>query len=329
MTSTKAIVKILAVMLSFVLASVTSAQQKAQWVPGQFGLNAGVIPDPGFTYENFALNYSASQLNDSSGSKLPNISGTYSFWVDENILMFVPKHKVLGRYFAPYISLNVANGSLVADLANDSNLSANGGAPGFADTFVQPVNIGWHFSRADANVGYAFTAPTGRFVPGASDNVGSGYWGNDITSGITGYLTKNKGTSVNLFNAWEIHSQKKDTNLTPGQAFTVEWGLGQVLPLNKKMRNLAQFGLVGCDQFQVSANGGTIGAIPARALPYYSSHGIGAQANYIQTVHGLSLLQVLQRVQRESLRRWPFFCFRRRLDAEDTQSSAGQAVKMV
>ena len=43
------------------------AQQKGQWVPGQFGLNAGVIPDPGFTYANLALSYSAGQLNDSGG----------------------------------------------------------------------------------------------------------------------------------------------------------------------------------------------------------------------------------------------------------------------
>jgi len=33
------------------------AQQKGQWVPGQLGLNAGVIPDPGITYANLALNY--------------------------------------------------------------------------------------------------------------------------------------------------------------------------------------------------------------------------------------------------------------------------------
>ena len=33
-------------------ASPLLGQQKGQWVPGQFGLNAGVIPDPGITYAN-------------------------------------------------------------------------------------------------------------------------------------------------------------------------------------------------------------------------------------------------------------------------------------
>ena len=46
------------------------AQQKGQWVPGQFGLNAGVIPDPGITYANLVVNYSATQLYDSGGSRI-------------------------------------------------------------------------------------------------------------------------------------------------------------------------------------------------------------------------------------------------------------------
>ena len=66
-------------------------QQKGQWVPGQFGLNAGVIPDPGITYANLALNYSASRLNDSSGNRVfQTVTGTYAFWVDENIFYYVP-----------------------------------------------------------------------------------------------------------------------------------------------------------------------------------------------------------------------------------------------
>jgi len=267
------------------------AQQKGQWVPGQYGLNAGVIPDPGFTYVNLALNYSSSRLNDSSGNALPNITGTYSFWVDENIFYYVPKHKFLGGYFAPYISVNVANGSLVADIQG-TNLGLNGGGSGLADTFVEPVNLGWHFKRADFNVGYAFVAPTGRFTPLANNNVGSGYWGNNLTTGTTYYITKNKGTSANLFTDWESHGQRKAastpagqfSNITPGQAFTIEWGLGQVLPLKKDFSRLLQVGVIGYDQWQVSNNQGL-----TKGFPYYSSHAIGFQTNFIMPAKGLAL----------------------------------------
>lgn len=33
------------------------AQQKGQYLPGQFGLNAGILPSPGFTYTNMEINY--------------------------------------------------------------------------------------------------------------------------------------------------------------------------------------------------------------------------------------------------------------------------------
>src|SRR5499427_5756815 len=83
------------------LASSLSAQQKGQWVPGQYGLNAGVVPDPGFTYMNMAMNYSAGQFNDAQGNRVPILTGTYSFWLDENILIYVPNKKILGGYYAP------------------------------------------------------------------------------------------------------------------------------------------------------------------------------------------------------------------------------------
>jgi hypothetical protein len=233
-------------------ASSALAQQKGQWIPGQYGLNAGVIPEPGITYANLALNYSASRLNDSSGNRLTqNVTGTYSFWVDENIFYFVPKQKFLGGYFMPCVALNYASGELVANITG-TNLSTGGGGSGFADMYVQPLNLGWHLKRADVNIGYAFSAPTGRYTAGASNNVGSGYWGNNITSGTTYYITKNKATTANLATDWEVHGQRQTASApsgqfsekTPGQAFTDEWGVGQVLPLKKDMSRLLQLGLV-------------------------------------------------------------------------------------
>src|SRR5208282_6803602 len=263
--------------------------------------NAGVIPDPGLTYANLALNYSASQLNGPAGNSIPGINGTYSFWVDENIIYYVPKYKFLGGYFMPYVALSYASGELVANITG-TNLSGGGGGSGFADTYVQPLNLGWHLKRADVDVGYSFTAPTGRYTAGASDNVGSGYWGNNITSGTTFYITKNKGTSANLATAWEIHGQTAApsvnsggqlSKITPGQAFTDEWGIGQVLPLKKDMSQLAQLGLVAYDQWQVSSNGGNYlvagKPVPASLVPYYSVHALGFQANYILPAKDIAL----------------------------------------
>jgi hypothetical protein len=113
--------------------SISFAQQKGQWQPGQFGLNAGVIPAPGISDANMPLSYSASQLNDSHGNAIPGVTGSYSVWVDENIAYYVPTKKILGGYYMPYISVNWASGELVADFTGD-NLGAAGGGSSLADT---------------------------------------------------------------------------------------------------------------------------------------------------------------------------------------------------
>jgi hypothetical protein len=141
------------------------AQQKGQYVPGQYGLNAGVSPDPGFTFASLTINYSADSLKDSNGNSVQGITGNYGFWTVENIFYYVPAHKILGGKFFTMASLNLANGSLTADIT-PAQFGLNGGGEGMADTWIQPANIAWNFKRADVWVGYAFVAPRENFLPG-------------------------------------------------------------------------------------------------------------------------------------------------------------------
>ncbi len=276
-------------------ASSAWSQQKPQWMPGQVGLNAGILPSPGFTYVNMDINYDAGSFNDRNGNAV-HVSGTYNVWALENIFYFVPKTKFLGGNLGFMVMFPTpANGSLVADFPRFPNLGVSGGGYGVADLWVQPFTLGWHLKRADILVGDAFMVPTGRYSPGATNNIGTGYFGNHLQTGSTFYLTKNKGTSVNLFTDWEVHGQRQGTNntyKTPGQAFTDEWGIGQILPLKKDFSKLLQLGVIGYDQWQVTADGGTIpiGPIvgPANILPYYSVHAVGGQVTYILPVKHLS-----------------------------------------
>jgi hypothetical protein len=274
------------------------AQQKPQWVPGQVGLNAGILPAPGFTYVSMNINYDAGTYNDLNGKAVP-VTGTYNVWAIENIFYFVPDTKFLrGNFGFMVIFPTPVTGSLVADinLQGPPNLSAAAGGSGIADLFLQPFTLGWHLKRADIQVADAFMIPTGRYSPGATNNVGTGYFGNHLQTGTTFYVTKNKATSVNLFTDWEAHGPRQGTNntyKTPGQAFTDEWGVGQILPLKKNLSQLLQVGVVGYDQWQVTDNGGSasIGPIiaPAKFLPHYSVHAVGGQLNYIQPARKFSL----------------------------------------
>ena len=267
------------------------AQQKGQYVPGQQGLNAGIMPTPGITYVNMTLNYSADKLKNANGDTVP-LSGSYDIWANENIFYYVPKFKILGGKFGMMAAPTFANGALTLGAVEFPNLALNAGGAGLADTWVQPATLGWAGKRIESYFAYAFMAPTGRYTAGASNNVGSGYWGNNVMNGTTVYLTKNKGTSASLFSNWEIHGSKttgRGTRVTPGQAFTIEWGLGQALPLKKNMSQLLQLGVIGYDQWQVSDNKGFIAPlIPANLVPHYSVHAAGGQANYILPARGIN-----------------------------------------
>jgi hypothetical protein len=111
-----------------------------------------------------------------------------------------------------------------------------------------------------------------------------------VETGTTFYITKNKGTSANLFTDWEVHGGRQganNTSKTPGQTFTDEWGLGQILPLKKDFSQLLQLGAIGYDQWQVTANSGTAPVpgtnltVAASLIPFYSVHAVGVQTSYV------------------------------------------------
>ena len=135
------------------------AQQKGQYVPGQFGLNAGILPSPGFTYTNMEINYSTDSFNNPSGNAVPP-KPTLNIWVVENYFTFVPNAKFRGGHLGFTIIVpTIANGSLTLEQVN-----FNGSTYGLADTWVQPLTVGWHLKRADILVGDAFVIPTGRYT---------------------------------------------------------------------------------------------------------------------------------------------------------------------
>jgi hypothetical protein len=53
-------------------------------MPGQMGLNAGILPSPGFTYINMDIKYDTGSLNNSKSNAVP-VTGNYNVWAIENI----------------------------------------------------------------------------------------------------------------------------------------------------------------------------------------------------------------------------------------------------
>ena len=98
-----------------------------------------------------------------------------------------------------------------------------------ADIFVEPFGLGWHLKRADFQMADGMMFPTGRYTSGATNNVGTGYFGNHLLYGkpSTSPRTKEPARMCSPTGRFTESGRAPTPPKTPGQAFTLEWGLGQ------------------------------------------------------------------------------------------------------
>lgn len=282
-TLSTVLLTLLALAASVVAPNAANAQRRGTYTPGINATNSGVLPEPGLTYSNIFEMYSFSDLKGPDGETLP-VNVDFTVFIDHNVFIWVSKKKVLGGNFGILADIPLANSSL--SLAEFGTV---GGGGGLADSYYQPLTLGWHKKSGDFQVGYGFTAPTGRFNEGASNNVGAGRWTHGPGAGQTFYLTKNKGTAVSAYESYEFHSNQETTATRAGQTFNIDYSLTQVFPLKKDMTRLLQVGLVGYGQYQTTDHSGpSINPIVA-ANTHYRVNALGAAANIILPVRKTSL----------------------------------------
>jgi hypothetical protein len=248
------------------------AQVRGVYPVGMNATNSGVTPEAGITYSNLFIFFSRDEKKDSEGNVVA--TGQNSIMMDLNSFVWVSKEKIGflgGAVFSASATLPIANNSLTSDVVG----SISGGG-GFADSFYQPVILGWRTKRIDIRAIYGFLAPTGRFSATANNNVGSGYWTSVVSSGQTIYLTESRATALSAFEMYEFHGTQQGTMIHPGQTFNLDYSLTQAFPLRGNVR--LQLGLVGYGQWQTTdKHGPTI--TPEEAIAHYKVNSLGFSAN--------------------------------------------------
>jgi hypothetical protein len=266
----------------FVSSLPLQAQIRGVYPLGMSATNSGVTPDSGFTYSNSFLSYFRDELRGPNGEVLA--VGRNSVLMDMNSFVWVKKKGVKalgGALFSSSVTLPIANNSLTSDV--EGALSGGGG---LADSYYQPLILGWGTKRADVRAVYGFLAPTGRFNAEANNNVGSGYWTNCVSAGETFYLTKSKTTAVSAFEMYEFHGAQQGTKIHPGQTFDLDYSVTQTFRLEQDLR--LQLGLAGYGQWQTTDKNGPI-VTPAQAAAHYRVNALGFAANVILPVRKVSL----------------------------------------
>ena len=119
---------------------------------------------------------------------------------------------------------------------------------GIGDFFGEGT-LSWHIKQFDFAIGSGVWAPTGDSGnPQTTTRVGKGYWTFMQTAGATWYVDEAKTWAVSALNRYEFNTEQRDTHVTPGDAYTLEWGI------SKSVCKEADLGVVGYYQQQVTGN---------------------------------------------------------------------------
>ena len=233
--------------------------------------NSGVTPASGWSYANTPLYYGRDRLTGASGETVS--TGAQSVFLDMNTIVWVSEKiaRLGGAKFSVSVTQPIAHNSLTSD----TNGRISGGT-GLGDVYIQPFILGWQGKRADIRVIYGVLAPSGRFEPGADDNVGSGYWTHGLVSGQTFYLTEDRSINLSAFEMYEIHQRQEGTDIRPGDTFNLDYSLMRFFPVRPGLR--LQLGLVGYASWQTSDKTGPH-VTAAQAATRYRVDALGLAAN--------------------------------------------------
>ena len=229
------------------LPGLLQAQPSAEYVPGSEGIKGASLPPPGIYARDYNYFYWADQLNNSSGNDAspPN----FHVFTYANIprVIWITDTKFLGGYvgvdgFLPLVSQQV---NVMGSSGNDF---------GVGDLFVEGT-LSWHLKQFDFAVGSGVWAPTGdsptQPPPTPSTRVGKGYWTFMQTAGATWYIDDAKTWAVSALSRYEFSTEQRDTEIIPGQTYTLEWGV------SKTLNKVIDVGPAGYYQQQVNPNSGT------------------------------------------------------------------------
>jgi hypothetical protein len=197
------------------------AQLSGLNIRGDVGLAAGSQPPPGPYYGLAFYRYGTDTINDLNGQQINTGNGSLNQFVFAPVLSVVTPHKVLGANYSFAFIPTVINASI------ESPRFGQNPGPGLGDTYVQPIDLGWHMPRADVVAGYAFFAPTGRYVKDADDNTGLDMWAQELTLGTTAFLDGKKRFDVSTLAAFEFHNKKRHSDAQVGTLLTLEGGVGR------------------------------------------------------------------------------------------------------
>jgi hypothetical protein len=238
---TRSVRYVLAVSL-MALPGLLSAQPTAHYVPGSEGIKGASLPPPGLYLRDYNLFYKADHLNDNRGHAFAPANFDGFIYANVPRVIYITDVKLLGGF--------VGVDALLPFIYQEVNAAGfNSSTFGIGDFFAEGT-LSWHLKQFDISLASGVWMPSGDSAAPPTTRVGLGYWTFMQTAGATWYIDEQKTWAVSALNRYEFNTEQRDTHISPGQAYTMEWGV------SKTVAKVWDFGAVGYYQQQVTTDGG-------------------------------------------------------------------------
>jgi hypothetical protein len=232
-------------LLGVLFGTAFAAHETGHYSSGVEGIKAATLPPPGLYYRLYNVFYNADELMDPDGDELP-IGFEVSVYAMVNRFVCITNKKFLGADFGAdfVIPLIYTDIEIKGTPVDDDQF-------GLGDIFIEPFVLSWHGPRYDASFGLGAYVPTGEYDKDKPASPGKDMWTGMLTLGGTYYFDAGKTWSASILGRYETHSEKDETDVTPGDDFHFEWGIG------KTLAKVWDVGLTGYCHWQVTDDSGS------------------------------------------------------------------------
>lgn len=228
------------------------------YIPGLRGPTAGIVPPPGFYFENDFYSYSgrlsARTQTQFGGAVLSNVK------VEARVNFMTPTWvtpvEIFGGNLAfavsiPFGTPRISAGALIAAprLGRVFGGSLRDATFNIGDPVVSSF-IGWHAGNFHWQVGGSVSIPAGAYQDGQLSNVALNRWVGDVYAAAT-WLDPKIGLDISAAIGFEINGKNNDTDYRSGNAFHADLAISQYL--SKEL----SIGVVASHYQQVSGDGGS------------------------------------------------------------------------
>lgn len=256
----------------------SQAQLKGGHILGAMGLQSGTqTPENTLSVYVPGYFYSASSLRNADGDK-SIANPDLNMFITGVGASYVSDFKILGANYGASVLLAFASNRIQGNTLDSKSPFA------LTDTYVVPIQLGWHHKRADFVFSYQIYLPTGKFDLGASDNSGLGMFMNEFSAGTTLFFNDKKTFHFSALASYEINGKKKDTDIKTGDLLSIEGGLGKTFYMmnaeKTAPKGILNAGLIYYLQYKVTNDQIPVPVFGTIETDKDRVGGIGAEVNY-------------------------------------------------